>query len=327
MRKLTLLLLVLFLIGCQTQIVQNGVTEEFIEVANKVIPAVVSIDAGEATGSGFIINNEGHIITNYHVIRNRDDIRIYLADKRIFSAKVIGFDEETDVALIKIEGKDLPIIAFGDSNLLMVGQKVAAVGSPFGLESTITTGIISAKHRTRGRTIYRDFIQTDANVNPGNSGGPLVNLNGEVIGMNTFILAQSEGLGFSIPSNLIKKIVESLLENGNITRGYLGVQATNLIQVNEEGNGKILSGALIKSVQKNAPADTAGILPGDVIKKVGNLEIENANQLQNEVAWLEIGSTIQLTIDRPTEKEGFQEILLNLTIGTRPDFNEDNQEE
>jgi len=321
MKKLALLLLLL-VIGCQPvpqTIVQevSGVTEEFVDVANKVIPAVVSIEAEEATGSGFIIDEEGHIITNYHVIKDRTKIRIYLNDKRIFAAKLIGSDPETDVALLKINGDNLPIAILGDSEALKVGQKVAAVGSPFGLESTITTGIVSAKHRTRGNTIYRDFIQTDANVNPGNSGGPLVNLNGEVIGMNTFILAQTEGLGFSIPSNLIKKIVDSLLESGDVTRAYLGIQATNVIQVDEDGNGGILEGALVKDTVKNGPADKAGVLPGDIIKKLGDLKVESANHLQNEVAWVLVNSTITLTIDRPTETEGFQEITLNVTMGKR----------
>jgi len=318
MKRLSLLLLLL-IVGCQPTIIQNSetVTEEFIAVAAKVIPAVVSIDAEETTGSGFIINNKGYIITNYHVIKDKKDIRIYLPDKRIFSAKIIGFDPETDIALVKIKGDNLPTVEFGDSDKLKVGQKVAAIGNPFGLESTITTGIVSAKHRTRGKTIYRDFIQTDANVNPGNSGGPLVNLDGEVVGINTFILARSEGLGFSIPSNLAKIIIKSLIEHGDVTRAYLGVQATNLIQVDDDGNGEILNGALIKNVVENSAAEKAGLLPGDVIKKIDDLEIESANQLQNEVAWIPVNSTVTLTIDRPTKTEGFKEITLNVTVTKR----------
>ena len=317
MKKLTLLLLLL-IVGCQVpQPTVEGVTEEFIAVADKVIPAVVSIEAGEATGSGFIIDETGYIITNYHVIRNRTDIRTYLPDKRIFAAELVGKDQETDVALLKVRGKDLPTVEFGNSDELKVGQKVAAIGNPFGLESSITTGIVSAKNRARGKTVYRDFIQTDANVNPGNSGGPLVNLNGEVVGMNTFILAQSEGLGFSIPSKLVERIIEDLIKYGDVTRAYLGIQAGNVIQVDDFGNGKFLKGALVKKLVKNGPAEKAGLLPGDVITKLGDLEIESANELQNEVAWVEVGSTVTLTIDRPTETEGFKQITLDVMMSKR----------
>ncbi len=323
MKKISLLLLLLIL-GCQPvkeASLDAQVTEEFVAVAEKAIPAVVSIEAGSATGSGFVIDKDGHIMTNYHVVDKAPSIRVYLADKRIFSAEVIGFDEETDVALIKINGDDLPVAILGDSDNLKIGQKVAAIGSPFGLESTITTGIVSAKHRSRGKTIYRDFIQTDANVNPGNSGGPLVDLDGNIVGINTFILAKSEGLGFSIPINLAKKIVENLLTKGEIVRGFLGVQATNVIQVDEEGNGQILKGALIKDVLKGGPADEAGIKSGDVIKKLGDLEIENANALQNEIAWVPVNSTIKVTIDRPTQDKVFVEKIFEVTISQRPDNN------
>ena len=319
MKKLALLLLLLML-GCQPVANQsfNGVTEEFVAVAEKAIPAVVSIEAGTSTGSGFVMDKEGYIVTNYHVVDKAPSIRIYLPDQRIFSAIVIGFDAETDIALLKIDGKDLPVATLGNSDNLKAGQKVAAIGSPFGLDSTITTGIISATHRSRGKTVYRDFIQTDANINPGNSGGPLVDLDGNVIGINTFILAQSEGLGFATPINLIKKIVEELRTEGDVVRGFLGVQATNLIQVNDDGNGQVLKGALIKDVIKDGPADDAGIKSGDVIKRVGDIEIENANMLQNEVAWLEVNSTIPIVIDRPTRDKVFVEKTFDVVIGKRP---------
>ena len=318
MKKIAILLLLLIL-GCQPiEKPSVGVTEEFVAVAEKAIPAVVSIEAGSATGSGFIINKEGYIVTNYHVIDKAPSIRIYLPDKRIFSAIVIGFDLETDVALLKIDGKDLPIANLGDSDNLKIGQKVAAIGSPFGLESTITTGIISATHRSKGKTVYRDFIQTDANINPGNSGGPLVDLDGNVIGINTFILAKAEGLGFSIPINLVKKIVDELLTKGDVIRGFLGLQATNLIQVDDEGNGQVLKGALIKDVLKDGPAEKAGIKSGDVIKKLGDVEIENANMLQNEAAWLQVNSTVLITVDRPTKDKVFVEKTFNVLIAKRP---------
>ena len=318
MKKLSVLLLLLIL-GCQPVANQsfNGVTEEFVAVAEKAIPVVVSIEAGTSTGSGFILDEEGYIVTNYHVVDKAPSIRIYLPDQRIFSAIVIGFDTETDIALLKIDGKDLPFATLGDSDNLKIGQKVAAIGSPFGLDSTITTGIISATHRSRGRTVYRDFIQTDANINPGNSGGPLVDLDGNIIGINTFILAQSEGLGFAIPINLIKKIVEELRTKGDVVRGFLGVQATNLIQVNDDGNGQVLKGALIKEVLNDGPAEKAGIKSGDVIKKIGEMEIENANMLQNEVAWLTVNSTIQIIVDRPTRDKVFVEKTFDVVVGKR----------
>ena len=182
-------------------------------------------------GSGFIINKDGHIVTNNHVVENATDIKVSLSDKEEFDAKVIGRDPKTDVALIKIEApRDLPVAPLGDSDKLRVGAWVIAIGNPFGLGHTVTAGIASAKGRIIGAGPYDDFIQTDASINPGNSGGPLFNLHGEVVGINTAIIASGQGIGFAIPINLAKDILVQLREEGRVTRGWLGVQVQRVTQ-------------------------------------------------------------------------------------------------
>jgi serine protease Do len=180
-------------------------------------------------GSGFIINKDGHIVTNNHVVENATDIKVSLSDKEEFDAKVVGRDPKTEVALIKIEAeRDLPVAPLGDSDQLRVGEWVIAIGNPFGLGHTLTTGIASAKGRVIGASAFDDFIQTDASINPGNSGGPLFNLNGQVVGINTAIVATGQGIGFAIPINLAKEVLTQLREQGRVTRGWLGVQVQQM---------------------------------------------------------------------------------------------------
>jgi serine protease Do len=237
-------------------------------------------------GSGFIINREGYIVTNNHVVENASDIKVSLSDKEEFDAKVIGRDPKTDVALIKIEAKkDLPAVALGDSNKLRVGEWVMAIGNPFGLGHTVTTGIVSAKGRIIGAGPYDEFIQTDASINPGNSGGPLFNMNGEVVGINTAIVASGQGIGFAIPINVAKDMLGSLREKGRVVRGWLGVQVQRVTPDLAKSFGLDRErGALVADVMPDTPASKAGIERGDVIVEFNGRKIDEMNDLPRVVA-------------------------------------------
>ena len=221
-------------------------------------------------GSGFIIDRDGYIVTNNHVIEGADEIKVSLANDKEFDAEIVGRDPNTDLALIKIKGaSDLVPLKLGDSDKLLVGSWVVAIGSPFGLEQTVTAGIVSAKGRVIGSGPYDDFIQTDASINPGNSGGPLLNMNGEVVGINTAIVAQGQGIGFAIPVNLARGIIEQLKAHGSVTRGWLGVGIQDLTPELAEYYGlKDKQGVLVAQVFEGDPADKAGIKAKDVIIEV-----------------------------------------------------------
>lgn len=237
-------------------------------------------------GSGFIINAEGYIVTNNHVVENASDIKVALSDKEEYDAKVIGRDAKTDVALIKIEAKKaLPTASLGDSNKLRVGEWVMAIGNPFGLGHTVTTGIVSAKGRIIGAGPYDEFIQTDASINPGNSGGPLFNMNGEVVGINTAIIATGQGIGFAIPINVAKDLLVSLREKGRVVRGWLGVQVQRITPELAKSFGLDRErGALVADVMPDTPALKAGIERGDVIVEFNGRKIEEMNDLPRVVA-------------------------------------------
>ena len=222
----------------------------------------------QSLGSGFIIDKGGFIITNNHVVENAEDIRVKLADGREFTAKVIGRDAKTDLALIKITSifENLPVLALGDSDNIRVGDWVLAVGNPFGLGQTVTQGIISATGRVIGSGPYDDFLQTDAPINPGNSGGPLVNMKGEVIGINTAIIPGGQGLGFAIPSNMAKTVTEQLRTKGKVVRGWLGVAIQTVTpEIAKSFAMKEAQGALVSEVTPGGPADKGGIRQGDII--------------------------------------------------------------
>ena len=212
-----LIILVLIQIFTVVKVTTNALTSnavkdlssEFEKAAEKATPAVVFIVASDKSGSGIIISKDGYVLTNYHVIQENATISVRLPDKRIFSAKLIGSDSKVDIAVLKIEAKDLPTINLGNSDNVQVGQKVLAIGNPYGFDFTVTTGIISAKHRDTGPTEYKDFLQTDASINPGNSGGPLINTNGKVVGINNFKI-RGESLGFALESNYIIKAVNAI---------------------------------------------------------------------------------------------------------------------
>ena len=247
-------------------------------------------------GSGFIINKDGYIVTNNHVVENADKIEVILKDEKEFDAEIVGRDANTDLALIKIKpDRDLPVLLFGDSDALKVGQWVVAIGSPFGLEHTVTAGIVSAKGRVIGSGPYDDFIQTDASINPGNSGGPLINMQGKVVGINTAIIAGGSGIGFAIPINLAKNIVDQLKSSGEVIRGWLGVGIQDISkQVAEYYGIKSKKGVLVTEVFPDDPADKAGIEPQDIILSINGIEVGTSREITSMIADLGVGETVKI---------------------------------
>jgi serine protease Do len=254
-----------------------------------------------ALGSGFIIKESGIVITNNHVIANAEDILVRVGDKE-YKAKLVGTDPYMDVAVLKMETKDkFKPVKFGDSDLARVGDWAVAIGNPFGLGGTVTAGIISARNRDINLTRYDDFIQTDASINQGNSGGPLFNLKGEVIGINTAILGQggSIGIGFAIPSNAASNVIDQLIEFGETTRGWLGVRIQEVTkEIAEVEKLKKPQGALVASVGENSPADKAGIKAGDIILEFDEKKIDTMRTLPKVVANTKVGKKVQLKIWR-----------------------------
>jgi serine protease Do len=253
-------------------------------------------------GSGFIVNPDGVILTNAHVVDGADEVNVKLTDKREFKAKVVGVDRQTDVAVIKINAHNLPTVKLGSPADAKVGDWVVAIGSPFGFENSVTAGIISAKRRALPDETYVPFIQTDVAVNPGNSGGPLFNLQGEVIGINSQIFSRTggyQGLSFAIPIDVAAKVKDQLVQHGKVTRGRIGVTIQSLNQSLAESFGLSKpSGALVSSVEKGGPADKAGLQPGDVIVKVDGKEVGDSSDLPGLIGDLEPGTTARLEIVR-----------------------------
>ena len=254
-------------------------------------------------GSGLIVRPDGYIITNNHVVAEADEIQVKLANGREYEAEVVGTDEETDLAVIRIDATDLVPAVFGDSDAIQVGQWVLAVGNPFGYDHTVTAGIVSAKGRSGlGVAIYENFIQTDAAINPGNSGGPLVNLRGEVIGINTAITTRtggSMGIGFAIPSNMARSVMDSILDSGQVVRGWLGVQMAELTHDGADSAGfKGTTGVVIDQVMPDSPAEKAGLEKDDIITEFDGKSIGNMNELRNAVAQTAPETTVELTLFR-----------------------------
>lgn len=271
-----------------------------------------------AQGSGFIISPDGHIITNYHVVGNAREITVQMSDDRTQQATLIGADPESDVALIKIDGANLPTLELADSDQVEVGEWVMAVGNPFGLSHSVTAGIVSAKSRTGvGVAAYEDFLQTDAAINPGNSGGPLVNLDGKVIGVNTAIISRTGGnlgIGLAIPSNMVKYVYEQLLDEGEVVRGYLGVSIQDLTPSLARAFGiENAEGVLIPSVTPGSAADKAGIQKGDVILSLGGQNVRSADELRNRVAMYKPGTEIEVQVLRDGRTR-----QMEVEIGRRP---------
>lgn len=348
--------------GAEAPPLLKQLDEAFVQVAEKVTPAVVNITSskkassasGEADldqffknhpfrdffgdeffrkfkkdrkfdggirpqgmGSGVIVTEDGVILTNSHVVKDADEITVNLSDKRSFKAKVIGADPESDIAVIKIDAKGLPTAELGDSTKLRVGEIVLAVGNPFGLNRTVTSGIVSATGRANvGIIDYEDFIQTDAAINPGNSGGPLVNISGQVIGINTAIASRSggyQGIGFAIPSSSAKLIMDELVKSGKVRRGLLGVNIQNVDESLAKSFGaKEATGALVSQVVPDSAAEKAGIKPGDIILKINGEPVSDAAHLKNLVGKEKPGATVKLTIFRDKKTTD-----MSVTIGER----------
>lgn len=316
--------------------------QAFISLAQRVTPCVVNISTvgrkklvrpffqfspffddffGEqpqyrrdtSLGSGFIINRAGYILTNDHVVRDAESIKVKLSNENVYSGKVVGSDPKTDIAVIKIDSKEqLPVAVLGDSDKLRVGQWAAAIGNPFGLDRTFTVGVISATGRSNmGIEAYEDFIQTDASINPGNSGGPLLNIYGEVIGINTAIVAAGQGIGFAIPINMAKNVVAQLISKGKVSRGWMGVSIQPVTEEIAASFGlKKASGALVNEVVAGGPAARAGMMQGDIIVGFDGKEVRDVRHLQRLVADTPVGKTVEARIIR----DG-REMRLSLTLG------------
>ncbi|HEY7139435.1 MAG TPA: DegQ family serine endoprotease [Methylomirabilota bacterium] len=258
--------------------------------------------AVRSLGSGFIINGDGYVVSNNHVVDGASEIRVKLSDGREFPGKVVGRDSKTDLALLKIEATGLPTIPMGDSEALQVGEPVMAIGNPFGLEQTVTTGIVSGTGRVIGGGPYDDFIQTDASINPGNSGGPLINARGQAIGINAAIFSQSGGsigIGFAIPVNLAKPVLTQLAEGGHVVRGWLGVSIQPVTPALAKGLKLSEStGALVSSVTEGSPAAKAGLKPGDVILEFNGQRVARADRLPNAVATTPVGREVPMAVMR-----------------------------
>lgn len=286
-----------------------GPRDPFDDFFEKFFEGMPAERTQKSLGSGFIVSKDGAILTNNHVVSQADEIQVGLSDGRKFKAKVIGRDERTDIAVIKIEGDgDLPVAQLGDSDKIRPGDWVMAIGNPFGLEHTVTVGVISAMGRLLGGGPFAKFIQTDASINPGNSGGPLFNIGGEVIGVNTMIFAGGQGIGFAIPISLAKDLMPQLITKGSVTRGWLGVSIQEITpELAKSFKLKGEKGALIAEVFQGSPADKAGVKRGDVVMEFNGKPVESPYDLSLMVGNMKVGTSVVMKILRE-EKE------LDLTV-------------
>jgi len=252
-------------------------------------------------GSGFIIDKRGDVLTNFHVVKGADEIIVRLSSKKEYRGKVVGTDPKTDLAVVRFQpDSELTVAKVGNSDALKVGEWAIAIGNPFGLDQTVTVGVISATGRSDvGIATYENFIQTDASINPGNSGGPLLNLNGEVVGINTAIVAAGQGIGFAIPINMVKRVVNQLVEKGKVVRGWLGVAVQPLTpQLAESLGAKGTAGAVVASVYPKSPAADARLQQGDLILTFDRVQVEDYHHLQRLVADSEVGKSVALGLLR-----------------------------
>ncbi len=271
---------------------------------------------GRTSGSGVIVDPKGYILTNNHVIENAREITVRLSDSRKFSATLVGRDPKTDLAVLKVQASAaLPTAELADSDRLRVGQWAIAIGNPFGLDRTVTVGIISATARTRvGVATYENFIQTDASINPGNSGGPLLNVDGKVIGINTAIVASGQGIGFSIPINEAKAVMAQLIAKGRVVRGWLGVAIQDITDELASSFGvREREGVLVADVMKGGPAETAGLRAGDVVVEVNGVRVREVPDLQRRVAGLAPGERVRIVVVRDGARQP-----ATVTIGEMP---------
>ncbi len=294
-----------------------GPGDPFDEFFRQFFPGMPREMEQKSLGSGVIIDREGYILTNHHVVANADEIQVKLSDTRSFPAELVGSDPRTDVALIRVRGKTLPQAELGNSDDLGVGDWVLAIGNPFGLEETVTAGIVSAKERVIGAGPFDNFIQTDASINPGNSGGPLIDVDGKVVGVNSAIYSRtggSIGIGFAIPINLAMQVVEQLRSNRRVVRGWLGVAMQDVTAElarsfglpNEEG-------ALVSDLYRGGPAHRAGIRRGDVVVGFNGRPVKNSRELARWAAEIPIGSSVKIDILREGHRQTF-----DVTIAEAP---------
>ncbi|MGQ4810101.1 Periplasmic serine endoprotease DegP [Candidatus Entotheonellaceae bacterium PAL068K] len=293
----------------------EGPFGEFFKRFFKEMPRFPKGFKQHGSGSGVIIDAKGYILTNDHVIDGAREIVVTLADQQEVSAEIIGRDAKTDLAVLQINaGRSLPQAPLGDSDALKVGDWVLAIGNPYGLNHTVTSGIVSAKGRVIGAGPYDDFIQTDASINPGNSGGPLFNMRGEVVGINTAILPYGRGIGFAIPVNTARPLIPQLVASGKVTRGYLGVSIQSLTPALTKAlNLQDRKGALVADVVPNGPAAEAGLQRGDVIVRLDQMTVDSAQELPTMVANQTVGEKVSITVVRQGKEHN-----LSLTIGTYP---------
>lgn len=272
----------------------------------------------KSLGSGFIISTDGYVLTNHHVVKNADEIVVKLNDRRELEAKLIGSDESTDVALLKVEASNLPVVEIGSSKDLRVGEWVLAIGSPFGFEQSVTAGIVSAKRRSLPGGNYVPFIQTDVAINPGNSGGPLFNMKGQVVGMNSQIYSRSGGymgLSFAIPMDVAMNVVEQIKTSGKVSRGWLGVQIQDVTRELAESFGMDRPyGALVSRVIEESPAEKAGLEIGDIIVEFNGHEIETSGELPPIVGMTPVGKKVRVKVIRQGDNE-----TVTVEIGLLPD--------
>ena len=364
MKKVKILFVVFLVVNFSFFANAKNVPESFADLAEKLMPSVVNISTTQtivtninpfpfefppgspfedmfkefstpqkrkasALGSGFIIDAKGIVVTNNHVIQRAEDIMVTVNGEKEYEAKIIGADPLSDLAVLEIQSKDKFVpVKFGDSDKAKIGDWVIAIGNPYGFGGTVTAGIISARNRSIGLSRYEDYIQTDASINQGNSGGPLFDMNGNVIGINTAILGQSGsiGIGFSIPSNSAKKVINQLIEFGETKRGWLGVRIQNVTK--EIADVEKLDkprGALVASVAENSPSDKAGIKAGDIILEFNGILIKEMKELPKIVAQTEVGKTVEVKIWR-NEKELTKKIKLG-RLETSEDFKAEKKEE
>lgn len=290
-------------------------------------PGQVQPRVQEGSGSGVIISSDGYIVTNNHVVDRSNDIEVVLNDKRTFDAKVIGTDPTTDLALIKIEGKDFPVISYGNSNDLKIGEWVLAVGNPFNLSTTVTAGIVSAKARGLGiiasgnnRMGIESFIQTDAAVNPGNSGGALVNTSGELVGINTAIASPTgafAGYAFAIPVNIVQKVVGDIIEFGEVQRALIGVSISDITaEMAKERNIDVLKGVYVEGLADNGAGQEAGLKVGDIIIDVNGVKVNSVSELQEQVSMYSPGDKVKVEVLRNKSNKTFDVVLRNMSGNT-----------
>jgi len=303
--------------------------EEFFE---RFFGSVPKPRKQRSLGSGFVISSDGTIVTNYHVIANAQEIKVNLQNRQeSFDAEVVGSDPATDLALLRIDAQNLPVLEMADSENLQTGEWVVAIGNPFGLKHTVTSGIISAKGRVIGAGPYDDFLQTDASINPGNSGGPLLNMDGEVVGINTAIVAAGEGIGFAVPTSMARDVIAQLKRYQRVKRGWLGITIQDVTpEVARALDMKEPRGGLVASVQPGGPADRAGLTSGDVILEVNGQPVEDGSELTRTIGRLQPGSEARLAVWRKGAQQTFEVTLGDRGKQTRtaqPSMEQDKEQE